>query len=96
MLYTPIERAVDRHNAQHRNILATTILRMRELAVKLIGVPTHDDLRQTITEIQGLAHQIDEIGEDAIEAMRQPGAFTDATRDAQARLAREYDRRFGA
>ena len=94
-LYTPLERAVDRHNAQHRNSLTTTILRMREMAVKLIGC-TGDDPAAVITEMQGWAASIDQAGEDAIEAMRQPGAFTDATRAIQHRLAAEYDRRVKA
>ena len=94
-LYTPLERAVDRNNAQHRNSLATTILRMREMAVKLIGC-TGDDPAAVITDMQAWAARIDQAGEDAIEAMRQPGAYADATRSIQRRLAAEYDRRFPA
>ena len=84
-LYTPLERAVDRRNAHHRNSLATTILRMREMAVKLIGC-TGDDPAAVITDMQAWAARIDQAGEDAIEAMRQPGAYADATRAAKQRL----------
>lgn len=90
-MYTPLERAVDR-----RNGLVRAAMQMREMAVHLIAT-RNDDPAAMVTEMQGWATRIDRVGEDAIEAAgRQPAAFEAATRDAQTRLAAEYQRRLQA